>query len=210
MRDHSQGPGLREHAIVFSRFLRSPRTVGAISASSRALAQSMAAGLDLAAPVNVIELGPGTGALTWAIVDKLGPETRFLAIDIDPEFVREIQKRWPKIACICASAEQVDAHAAERGMTPVDHIISGLPFISLPLPMTKKILAGIRNALRSGGTFTTFQYLHGYALPSAVRFRRSMTELLGAPPAVTVEMKNVPPALVLRWTKTQGTGVIRP
>lgn len=201
MRDHSHGPGLRDHAIVFSRFLRSPRTVGAISASSPALARSMAAGLDLAQSANVIELGPGTGALTWAIVEKLGPQARFLAIDIDPEFVREIQKRWPKIDCICASAEQVDVHAAEHGLAPVDHIISGLPFVSLPQPMTKKILAGIKNALRGGGTFTTFQYLHGYAMPSAIRFRKSMSELLGAPPAIKLEMKNVPPALVLRWTK---------
>ena len=203
MRDNSHGSGLREHALVFSRFLRSPRTVGAISASSRALAQSIVSGLDLSGPINVVELGPGTGALTWAIVEKLGPKARFLAIDLDPEFVREIQKRWPKIDCICASAEQVDVHAAERGLTPVDHIISGLPFISLPQLMTKKILAGIKSALRPGGTFTTFQYLHGYPMPSAIRFRNSMSELLGSPPAIKLEVRNVPPALVLRWTKSR-------
>ena len=57
MRDNSHGSGLREHALVFSRFLRSPRTVGAISASSRALARSIVSGLDLSGPINVVELG---------------------------------------------------------------------------------------------------------------------------------------------------------
>ena len=57
-------------------------------------------------------------------------------------------------------------------MLPVDHIVSGLPFVSLPQAMTQRMLASISNTLRPGGTFTTFQYLHGYRLPSAVAFRR--------------------------------------
>ena len=109
----SNGTGLREHVLLFSRFLRSPRTVGAVTASSRALAEAMLEGLDLQGPGRIIELGPGTGAFTAAIVERLGPDANFLAIDIDPEFVRRIQKRWPDIACICESGGR-SIHALVR------------------------------------------------------------------------------------------------
>ena len=200
----ANGTGLREHVLLFSRFLRSPRTVGALTASGRALAEAMVSGIDLAHARHVIELGPGTGAFTSAIVERLGGESRFLAIDIDPAFVKQIRKRWPDVECVCASAERLDALAADRRMSPVDHIVSGLPFVSLPVAMTRKILESISAVLRPGGTFTTFQYLHGYGLPSGASFRRSMTDRMGGAPEVRVVVRNVPPALVLTWTKRHG------
>jgi len=199
MADASNGTGLREHVLVFSRFLRSPRTVGALTASSRALAAAMVSDLDLARACRVVELGPGTGALTGAIVDRLGPGTVFLAVDIEPAFVDAIQKRWPTVQCVCASAERLEALVADRGMYPVDHIVSGLPFVSLPPAMTLQILANVAQVLRPNGTFTTFQYLHAYQLPSAVGFRRRMSALLGGGPNVRLVVRNVPPALVLTW-----------
>jgi phospholipid N-methyltransferase len=206
MADATNGTGLREHALVFSRFLRSPRTVGALTASSRALAAAMVKGLDLARAGRVVELGAGTGALTGAIVDRLGPETDFLAVDIEPAFIEQIQKRWPAVQCVCASAERLDTLVADRGMSPVDHIVSGLPFVSLPPAMTRQILASIAKVLGPNGTFTTFQYLHAYRLPSASAFRRRMSAQLGGPPEVRLVMRNVPPALVLTWRQaaTQG------
>src|SRR6187399_3728628 len=106
MSESSNGTSLREHALLFSRFLRSPRTVGAVTASSRALAEAMVDGLDLEKPGCIVELGPGTGAFTSAIVERLGPETRFLALDIEPAFVERINARWPAVECVCASAER--------------------------------------------------------------------------------------------------------
>jgi phospholipid N-methyltransferase len=199
MADASNGTGLKEHALLFSRFLRSPRTVGALTASSRALASAMVSGLDLTRAARVVELGPGTGALTGAIVERLGPRTDFLAVDIEPAFVDAIQKRWPQVQCVCASAERLESLVADRGMCPVDHIVSGLPFVSLPPAMTRQILANVARVLRPNGTFTTFQYLHACQLPSAVGFRRRMSALLGARPEVRLVMRNVPPALVLTW-----------
>src|SRR5215210_2579076 len=109
MSEPSNGTGIREHVLLFSRFLRSPRTVGALTASSRALAEAMVEGLDLSRPGRIVELGPGTGVFTAAIIERLGPDTRFLAMDIDPAFVRQIQKRWPAVECVCASAECLDS-----------------------------------------------------------------------------------------------------
>jgi phosphatidylethanolamine/phosphatidyl-N-methylethanolamine N-methyltransferase len=201
MSDASNGTGLREHVFLFSRFLRSPRTVGALTASSRALAVAMVDGLDLEQPGHIVELGPGTGVFTAAIAERLGVDTRFLAVDIDPAFVSQIRKRWPSIECVCASAERLDELVNAREMFPVNHIVSGLPFVSLPLPMTRRVLEAVAAVLKPGGTFTTFQYLHGYGLPQAASFRRGMTERMGVEPITRLVVRNVPPAIVLTWRK---------
>jgi phospholipid N-methyltransferase len=198
----SNGTSLREHALLFSRFLRSPRTVGAVTASSRALAEAMVDGVALDRPGRIVELGPGTGVFTGAIVERLGAETRFFAVDIDPEFVRRIHRRWPHVECVCASAERLASLVADRDMGPIDHIVSGLPFVSLPPQMTKQILSNVVQVLRPGGTFATFQYLHGYGLPPAIAFRRGMTAQMGSAPTARLVLRNLPPALVLTWTKT--------
>ena len=210
MSESSNGTSLREHALLFSRFLRSPRTVGAVTASSRALAEAMVDGLDLEKPGCIVELGPGTGAFTAAIVERLGGNTEFLALDIEPTFVQEIQKRWPQVQCVCASAEQLKGLVAARGMGPVDHIVSGLPFVSLPPTVTREILSNVVDVLRPGGTFTTFQYLHGYGLPPAINFRRNMTAQMSCAPTARLVLRNVPPALVLTWKKQSPTTVGAP
>lgn len=203
MSNASNGTGIREHVFLFSRFLRSPRTVGALTASSRALAEAMVDGLDLERPGHVVELGPGTGVFTAAIAERLGKDTRFLAVDIDPAFVQQIRKRWPAIECVCASAERLDELVTARGMFPIDHIVSGLPFVSLPPAMTRQILESVASVLKPGGTFTTFQYLHGYGLPQAASFRRAMTARMGVEPATRLVVRNVPPAIVVTWRKAQ-------
>jgi phospholipid N-methyltransferase len=192
---------MREHLLMFERFLRSPRTVGAIAPSSRVLARRVVHALDLKGPVRVVELGPGTGAFTGAIAERLDPAGRLLAVDVEPAFVESVRSQWPAIECVCASAEQLETLTTDRGLMPVDHIVSGLPFASLPGATTSRILAGIERSLGLGGTFTTFQYVHAYPLPAAVAFRRQTTERLGGPPSATLVFWNLPPALVLTWRK---------
>lgn len=193
--------GLREHILMASRFLRSPRTVGAVSASSRALAEAMVAGIPTDRPVTVVELGPGTGAFTGAIVERIAPGSKFLAIDLESTFVERIRRRWPSVDCVCASAADLENLVNERRMNPVDHVVSGLPFASIPVAMTRAILDGIEHTLRPGGSFTTFQYLHGYFMPPGRTFRREMSERMHAAPRRQLVLKNFPFAFTLTWTR---------
>ena len=193
--------GLREHMLMASRFLRNPRTVGAVSASSRALAEAMVAGIPTDRPVRVVELGPGTGAFTGAIVDRIAPGSKLLAIDLEPTFVERIRRRWPSVDCVCGSATDLEKLVNERHMHPVDHVVSGLPFASLPVAMTREVLDGIEHTLRPGGSFTTFQYVHGYFMPPGRTFRREMSERMHASPRRQLVLKNFPFAFTLTWTR---------
>ncbi len=156
---------LAEHLRFIGRLVRNPRTVGALAPSSRSLAMAMVAPLAHSAPAtparprSIVELGPGTGAFTRAIFEHLRPGDRFLAVELESVFVDALHERWPALDCVCASAESLCALVAERRLDPVDHIVSGLPFATLPTDITRRIVEAIGRTLRPGGTFTTFHYL---------------------------------------------------
>lgn len=185
------------HLTFFGALIRNPRAVGAIVPSSASLARRMVR--DVAPASRVVELGPGTGVITREILARNGDRGSFLAIDVNRAFVDRIRRAWPGIDCVCASAEILPVLAAERGWPNVDHIVSGLPFATLPSATTRLILDGVHQVLRLGGTFTTFQYVHAYRVPSAAAFRREMSRRLGCQPSAQLVVRNVPPALVLTW-----------
>lgn len=196
-----------DHRLFLSHFTKSPRTVGAIAPSSQSLARTMLDGLALADGVRVVELGPGTGAITGEIARRLPPRATCLAIDINPEFSARVAARWPRIESICDRAERLVEIARDRGVLPVDHIVSGLPFASLPAATARAIVDAIVAALKPGGTFTTFQYAHAFGFSAAATVRESLTRRMGAAPTRRFVISNLPPALVVRWTKSAVTDV---
>lgn len=194
-----------DHRLFLSHFTKSPRTVGAIAPSSQSLARMMLDGLALEDGVTVVELGPGTGAITAEIARRLPSIAVCLAIDINPEFTARVAAKWPRIDAICDRAERLVDIVRARDLLPVDHIVSGLPFASLPAATARDIVEAIAAALKPGGTFTTFQYAHAFGFSSAATVRESLTRRMGAPPTRRFVISNLPPALVLRWTKRAAT-----
>jgi len=192
---------IEEHLMFLGKFLRNPRNVGSIVPSSQALAREMARAVPVGADAVVVELGPGTGALTRQVVKVLAPGQRFLAIDIDPEFCENLRKRWPRIDCECGSAADMPKMIEARRWKGVHHVLSGLPFASLPAAISRAILQAVAQSLVTGGTFTTFQYVHAYATPPAVKFRKQMADRFGPMISRQMVVRNVPPAYVMTWKK---------
>lgn len=193
---------LTEHLRFFGRFLRHPRQVGALAPSSQTLAREMLRGIPLSPATRIVELGPGTGVFTRAVIAALPTGARFLTVDIDPHFCEQLRARWPSLDCECGSAADLGAMVTARHWGGVDHILSGLPFASLPTDLSRAILSAIQHVLAPGGTFTTFQYVHAYPTPPAVAFRRDMAKRFGAAPSRQLVVANLPPAYVLSWRQT--------
>jgi phospholipid N-methyltransferase len=192
---------LHEHLMLMSRFVRNPRMIGAIAPSSRALAEAMIGAIDFSRPVNVVELGPGMGAFTGLLQSRLAPGSRFVAVEIDPVFARELRARWPALDVANAAAEDLPRLLEARGLAAVDHVISGLPFVSLPAPVVQRTLKAVGASIRPGGTLTTFQYVHSFNWPTAVQSRRLIAQQLSAAdPRTRLVIRNLPPAVVLTWT----------
>jgi phosphatidylethanolamine/phosphatidyl-N-methylethanolamine N-methyltransferase len=193
----------QDHWLFLTHFRKSPRTVGAIAPSSRRLARAMLDGLPIepGSAVRVVELGPGTGAVTGEIATRLPADATCLAIDVDPVFSARVGTRWPRIDSVCDRAERLVEIARARNLLPIDHIVSGLPFASLPVASATAIVEAIVSSLRVGGTFTTFQYVHAYGFTSAMAVRETLTREMGTAPTRSLVVGNLPPALVLRWRK---------
>lgn len=194
-------PARQDLRHFLGRFLENPRTVGAIAPSSTYLARKMLVEVEWSPGANVVEFGPGTGVFTRLILEDLPADGRYLGIELDENFVATLRERFPGAEFAQASVESLQELTRERGMLPVDHVVSGLPFASLPTRVTQRVLVATKRCLRPGGTFTTFQYVHSYLLPPAVRFRRQMRRLFGPVHARRIELRNLPPAMVFTWKK---------
>lgn len=188
-----------DHVVFLGRFLRHPRQVGALAPSSRTLAREMVRHIPLTATSRIVELGPGTGVFTREVVNRLPGGGAFLAVDINAEFCRELRARWPALDCEWGSAADLTGMITARGWPHVDHMVSGLPFASLPASLSHAILDAVKATLRPGGTFTTFQYVHAYPTPPAAAFRRDMDAHFGPMAARRAVFRNLPPAYVLSW-----------
>jgi phospholipid N-methyltransferase len=204
-----RGWTLHDHVLLASRFLLNPKTVGACAPSSRALAGAMVDHIPTASPVTVSELGPGTGAFTGPLMAQLGRGSRLLAVEVDPVFTEALHRRWPSLDVACAPAEHLPALLEARGLHAVDHVVSGLPFVSLAAPVVERTLEALARSLRPGGTFTTFQYAHCYRWRTAAAFRRDVARALEAgEPTRRLVMANLPPAYVLRWQRGSAPEVL--
>lgn len=155
--------------------------------------------LDVAAipEANVIaEFGPGTGVFTQEIIRRMAPHARLLVFEIDPQFVAVLRAQWsdPRVEIIEASAATIEQQLAQRGLSQVDCIVSGLPFTSLPRPVTHAILAATRRVLRPGGVFVTYQYTP--VLRNILRTYFPLTRIS------RLVLRNLPPALVFECRTT--------
>lgn len=182
-------------------FLRSPGQVGAIAPSSPQLAAAMVHGLNVATDETIVEFGPGTGPFTAAIRDILPDPACYVGIERDEQFVAILRERFPELRVVHGSAEDAPRHLAEAGRGNVRAVLCGLPFATLPGPVQDTIIGALDALLRPGAEFRTFQYVHSWPLPSAVRFRERMKAVFGAVDRSPPVVKNLPPAFVLTWRR---------
>jgi phospholipid N-methyltransferase len=188
------------------RFLRAfverPFATGAIAPSSRQLAAQMVDRMCLREAETVVELGPGTGALTRAILDEISQETLLLAVELSPRFAAHLRETLPaRVQVINGSGERLAEHLAAHGRTQADCIVSGLPWASFTRDLQERLLAAVVAALRPGGRFTTFAYVHAVPFPPARRLRRMLGERFQRVERSKVVWRNLPPAFVYRCLK---------
>jgi phospholipid N-methyltransferase len=149
----------------------------------------------------VLEFGPGTGPFTKPLLAGLPEGARYLGVELHGGFVQRLRQRFPRATFVHGSAADAPRFHAEHDLPPVKAILCGLPFASLPPTVQDKVIAALDTLLGTGAQFRTFQYVHAFALPTAVRFRRRMAEVLGKPTRSRAIIRNVPPAFVLRWDR---------
>jgi phospholipid N-methyltransferase len=193
----------RTAALFLMQFVRSPRTVGAVLPSSAALAQAMLAPIDFTTARAIVEFGPGTGAFTRVIAEKLAADCRYLGIELNPIFVHTLAAQFPRLAFVGGSAANLTEILAIERIDAVDAIVCGLPWASLPISLQDSVFTAIDRALIPGGIFVTFGYLQSLVLPGAWALRRRLLRGFAQVRRSALIWGNVPPAFAYICRKRQ-------
>lgn len=174
-------------------FLRQPKGVGSVIPSSRFLERRMVRAAGIAQADSVVELGPGTGGTTRAILTAMPEQASLLAIELDPVFVDLVRGIDDKRLIVHqGSAEQIAELIAAHRLRAPKAILSGIPFSTIPPAIGTRIIEAIRDTLAPGGCFVAYQFRGAVA----ERARPVLGE-----PDVSLELINVPPMRVYRWQK---------
>ncbi|HEY3480075.1 MAG TPA: methyltransferase domain-containing protein [Streptomyces sp.] len=187
---------------ITREFLRHPMLTGAIAPSSARLAETMTAGLGLERATHVVELGPGTGVFTEAVLALLRPEARLTAVEINPRFADALRERFPQVGVINGSAEH-------RTPDDIDVVVSGLPWTAMTADRQARILDVVTAKLVPNGRFTTFAYAHAAWTPPARRFAASLRSRFAVVERTSVVWENLPPAFVYRAALPVAVGRVR-
>jgi phosphatidylethanolamine/phosphatidyl-N-methylethanolamine N-methyltransferase len=172
------------------QFIRSwfekPLSTGAVMPSSKALARTMAQYVDPQASGPVIELGPGTGPVTEALVRRGVDPARLVLVEFNPDFCRLLRTRYP-----AATVVQGDAYRLRRLLEtyvrePAAAVVSGLPLVTKPLRTRLRLIADAMGLLAPGAPFVQFTYAMVPPIPKALSgIKAEASELiwLNLPPA---------------------------
>ena len=164
--------GERSHDLyVFVRsFLKNPITTGAQLPSSRQLAGAMAELVETDRPGIVVELGPGTGPVSEALIAHGVPEDRLVMIELNPDFCALLRRRFPKARVLHGSAYDILPLLAGIGIVPgsaesVIAVVSSLPLATHPEPLRRGLLRDGLTLMGDAGRIIQFTYFRRPPMP---------------------------------------------
>src|SRR5215207_11511119 len=111
----------------FRSWMEKPLAIGAVTPSGRALARTMASYVDPEIPGPIIELGPGTGPVTEALVEQGIDPSRLVLVEFNPHFCRLLSERYPTATVVQGDAYSLKRLLAGLLQEPAAAVVSGLP-----------------------------------------------------------------------------------
>ncbi|MEL6201117.1 MAG: methyltransferase domain-containing protein [Pseudomonadota bacterium] len=179
-----------EQCRFLGALARSPKTTGAVAPSSRYLADMMVRSVNRNCDDPILELGPGTGAITNAIVAKSGSADRLTCVEYEERLASKLAARFPQATVLQGDAFELEALPQLRRNVPFGCVISSLPLLNFDPAKRQKLLESVMSLLPPGGAFVQFTY--GFSAP--VQNDR-LEATIDTSPWV---LRNLPPARV--WT----------
>jgi phosphatidylethanolamine/phosphatidyl-N-methylethanolamine N-methyltransferase len=172
------------------QFIRSwiekPLSTGAVMPSSKPLARTMARLVDTGLPGPVIELGPGTGPVTEALVSHGVDPARLVLVEFNPVFCRMLRSRYPDAIVVQGDAYRLKHLLGSLMREPAAAVVSGLPLFTKPLRTRLRLIADAFGLLRPHAPFIQFTYAVVSPIPRTlpgVHARASERIWLNFPPA---------------------------
>lgn len=156
---------MRDHIVFFRQFRERFETTGAVAPSSRFLAGAMTAPLRKRnGPARILEVGPGTGAVTRKIVQSLRPDDRFDMVELNETFAALLDQRFQQDRQFLPAAACSQVHVCPlqqfQSDAPYDFILSGLPLNNFPADLVREVFDCYFRLLAPGGVLSYFEYMY--------------------------------------------------
>src|SRR5262245_40351058 len=156
--EERKGIRIDDELRFFKTWIEKPLSMGSVTPSGKALARTMASYVDPGIKGPVIELGPGTGPVTEALVAAGVDPSRLVLVEFDPTFCRLLAERYPT-----ATVVQGDAYGLKRLLQtvlgqPAAAVVSGLPLFTKPLKMRLRLLSEAFTLMAPDAPFVQFTY----------------------------------------------------
>lgn len=178
----------------FKEAVKNYKTSGTIVPSSRFLANKMLEDIDFCKAKVIVELGPGNGAITRHILEKLAPQTTLVCFEINDAFYEELQNiEHSQLVVLKKSAEKVVEVLQQLGFNNADYIISSLPLTIIPKEISNSILQASYKVLKESGLFLQYQY--------SLTYYKKLKTVFGENITLNFEPLNFPPAFVYKCAK---------
>jgi phosphatidylethanolamine/phosphatidyl-N-methylethanolamine N-methyltransferase len=151
-------PRLDDEVRFIRSWLEKPLAIGAVTPSSRPLARTMAGYVDPNSSGPIIELGPGTGPVTEALLDRGIEQERLTLVEFNPTFCQLLRSRFPRATVVQGDAYNIFRNVAKGTFEPAAAIVSGLPLFTKPLKTRARLLRDAYMAMQPGAPFVQFTY----------------------------------------------------
>ena len=151
-------PKLGDEVNFFRSLVSAPRLTGAVAPSGRALARAMAAAVSPVDHGLVIELGPGTGPVTRALIERGVAKERLVLIEYDPRFCRMLEQRFAPAAIIQGDAYDLPGSLADFAGEPIAAVVSSLPLLNQPPHRRERLIGDAFALMGPDGVFVQFTY----------------------------------------------------
>jgi phosphatidylethanolamine/phosphatidyl-N-methylethanolamine N-methyltransferase len=150
--------GLGDSAQFLRSLMSTPHLTGAVAPSGRALARAMAAASGPPAQGLVVELGPGTGPVTRALIDRGLDPRRLVMVEYNPQFCRLLEERFAPARVIEGDAYDLRGVLSEFAGERVSAFISSLPLLTRPPRQRQKLIGDAFELMGGDGMFVQFTY----------------------------------------------------
>jgi phosphatidylethanolamine/phosphatidyl-N-methylethanolamine N-methyltransferase len=179
---------LSDTTLFLQEWLWHPKRTGSVVPSSRRLAEAMARWLPANPDSFVLELGPGTGIVTEALLRRGLREDKLVAIENNPKLAQLLRERFPQAQIITGDAWRLDELLRQRRepIESVGAVISSLPLLNFSEEQAEALAQKIRAALEPQGHWVQFTYrIHKLRPRGAASFQLHASKIvwLNLPPA---------------------------
>lgn len=187
------GELIREGELFFRQWLRSPKSMGSVIPSSRALAKAVAAEVAWQPGQYVVELGGGTGAISQGLIDRGIPRDRLIVIELDGALHAYLKERLTGCLVIQGDATRLPEILARHQVGEIGTVISGLPMVGMPFEFQQAIIDQGFKVMPKGSFMLQYSYSPIPPIPAAK---------LGVEAKIArYVLWNFPPAAVWKYTK---------